>query len=231
MPLLISFKDAVNANGLDQNATDAVYYCDGLYANEAAVRARCPRARLHAITVRGATGKGIFALDSENGDIDTGAKVDFPETETWVSEQIKLGVEPIVVYANQDRWLNLGLLAALGKLLQRLGQPQDRIERWDADYDGVATVPPWASAKQYMDGNVDLNVALAGFFDGPPKPAPDPKFASFKQAFNGGFTRGFNVGYSRRHNRPLPAYVRPSGQAVAYSLGFQAGFVKGWVAC
>jgi hypothetical protein len=159
MALLINFKDAVNANALDPKALDAVYYMDGAFQNEAAVHARCPLAALYAITVRGATGKGVFALDSENGDIDTGARGNFPQTEAWVAAQMRLNVSPIVVYANQDRWLNLGLL----RMLARYG---NRIERWDADYDGVAAVPSWASAKQYMDGTADRNVALADFFTG-----------------------------------------------------------------
>lgn len=165
MSLLINFKDAVNASVLDPNATVAVFYCDGDTANRSAVEDRCPHARLYAITVRGATGPGIFACDSETGDLT------IAQTEAWVAEQIRLNVKPIVVYANQDRWLNLGLLTALAKY-------GDRLERWDADYDGSAVVPSWASAKQYATGSVDLNVAVANFFSGatpvPPKPKPKP---------------------------------------------------------
>lgn len=164
MGVLISFEDAVNASVLDPNATHAVFYMDGNYANRDAVAARCPHARLYAITVRGATGHGIFALDSENGDVDTGARGVFPETEAWVAEQVRLGVSPIVVYANADRWLNLGLLA-------RLEHYGNRIERWDANFDGSTAIPSWASAKQYASSNVDLNVAVANFFgDAPPVP-------------------------------------------------------------
>jgi hypothetical protein len=157
MSLLIDFKDAVDASVLDPNATIGIFYCDGRWPNRAAVAARCPHAKLYAITVEGATGHGIFACDSETGDLTVW------QTESWVAEQVALGVHPIVVYANQDRWLNLGLLAALAHY-------GDRIERWDADYDGIAAVPSWASAKQYMDGSVDLDVALADFFTGAQPP-------------------------------------------------------------
>ena len=167
--MLIDFKDAVTGANLDPTQTHAVYYMDGHFANRAAVAARCPHAKLYGITVTGLTGKDVFALDSENGDIDTGCKGVFPKTEAWVAEQVRLGVSPIVVYANQDRWVNLGLLA-------RLAHYGDRIERWDADYDGVAELPSWASAKQYADpGPVDLNVALANFFGD----APDPHYERF----------------------------------------------------
>jgi hypothetical protein len=162
MTKLIDFKDAVNAGVLDPGATNAVYYMDGRYANRAAVAARCPHAILHAITVRGATGPHVFACDSEAGDLT------IQETEAWVAEQIRLNVDPIVVYADEDRWINLGLLDALAHY-------GTRIERWDADYDGSPTIPPWASAKQYATGDVDLDAARAAFFAGPPPPpAPDP---------------------------------------------------------
>lgn len=160
MAHLINFQDAVDASVLDPNATHAVYYMDGHFQNEQAVRARCPHAKLYAITVRGATGHGVFACDSETGDLD------IPQTEQWVATQVSLGVFPTVVYANRDRWLNLGLLNALAKY-------GHHIERWDADFDGNPIVPLWADAKQYRSTNVDSNVALANFFDAPPPRKPD----------------------------------------------------------
>ena len=158
---LIDFKDAVNAENLDPSATVAVYYADGPEANEAAVRARCPHARLFGITTLGQTGKGIFACDSETGDLTVA------QTEQWVVEQIALGVDPLAVYANENRWINLGLLAALA----RYGK---RIKRWDADWTGEpASMPEWADADQYLGGNVvDLDVARAEFFE--PSIAPKP---------------------------------------------------------
>ena len=154
MSHLINFRDAVDASKLDPNARDAVYYMDGEFANEAEVRARCPHARLHAITVRGATGPHVFACDSELGDLT------IPQTVAWTEEQVKLNVHPIVDYADQDRWLNQGLL-------KELAHYGNRIERWDADYDGSPSLPAWASAKQYADGSADLDVARAAFFGDP----------------------------------------------------------------
>lgn len=151
MPALIDFEDAVTAANLDPTQTHAVYYVDGRYANHGAVAARCPHAKLYGITVRGLTGKGIFACDSETGDLDV------PSTVAWVTEQVRLGVELICVYANLDRWINQGLLAALAKYGKR-------IKRWVAHYTNVRTVEPWADADQYATGNVDHNVALANFF-------------------------------------------------------------------
>lgn len=167
MALLISFKDAVNAAVLDPAATVAVFYCDGRYENRASVAARCPHAKLYAITVRGATGPGIFACDSETGDLTIAQTVD------WVAEQTRLAVYPIVAYADEDRWVNLGLLAALAKY-------GDRIERWDADYDGSPVLPSWASAKQFMSTDVDLDSARADFFTGA-TPAPDYHYERYRE--------------------------------------------------
>jgi hypothetical protein len=159
----IFFQDAVTASNLPSNATHAVYYADGTYANRSAVAARCPHAKLYGITVWGQTGPGIFACDSETGDMDVA------QTVAWVAEQVRLGVQLICVYANLNRWLNEGLKA-------QLDHYGSRIKRWVADYNNVAQIQPWADAEQYSDpGPVDLNVALANFFgDTPPAPPTQP---------------------------------------------------------
>jgi hypothetical protein len=162
---LIEFADTVTAEHLDPNQTHCVYYVDGLYANEAAVRARCPKAKLYGITVEGKTGKDVFACDSETGDLTVAA------TEAWVAAQIGLDVDPCCVYADLDRWENQGLLGALAKY-------GSRIKRWVADYNNVAIVPGGYDAHQYSGGitdAVDKNVALETFFSPSKPPAPvDP---------------------------------------------------------
>lgn len=165
MTAVIDFKDAVNPAALDPNARYAVFYIDGAFANEAAVRARCPHAKLFAITTQGRTGRGIFACDSELGDLTVA------QTEAWVAEQIRLGVELIAVYANLDRWLHQGLRAALSKY-------GSRIKRWVADWNGNPnSLPWWADADQYDSlPDVDLDAARATFFAGvKPKAKPRPK--------------------------------------------------------
>lgn len=155
MPLLLNFRDAVNPSVLDPKALWAVFYMDGHYENEAAVRAQCPHAKLFAITTQGATGHGIFACDSETYDLTVA------QTMAWNAEQFRLGVSPICDYADEDRWENQGLLAEV----QAFEKAHDMtIEKWDADYDGSSDLPAWASAKQYATGDVDLDVARANFF-------------------------------------------------------------------
>lgn len=67
---LISFDDAVTASNLNPNQKVAVFYADGHYANRDAVARQCPNAKLFGITVFGEVGFGIFAADSETGDLD-----------------------------------------------------------------------------------------------------------------------------------------------------------------
>jgi len=211
---LISFQDAVTASNLNPNQLYAVYYIDGIFANRARVAARCPKAKLFGITVSGRTGADVFACDCEPGDLSAA------EAEAWVAQQVKLGVPLVCVYASLDTWTQRGLLAVLAPY-------GHRIKRWVADFNNIPAIPSWADADQFADpGPVDLNVALANFFE---PDLPPPPFTSFNEAFNAGFSRGFDVGYLRRRYRPLPPYVRPAGQRVAYNLGFNAGFVRGWV--
>lgn len=169
--MLIDFKDAVTASNLDPAARYAVFYMDGRFANRAAVARRCPHAKLFGITVTGlVTGVGVFAVDSETGDVPVAG------TLAWLEKQIRLGVHhvhPICAYANEDRWLNEGLLLGVVALEKKYGV---EIEKWDAHYDGIREIPAWASAKQYADpGPVDLDVALASFFGD----VVDPHYAWF----------------------------------------------------
>jgi hypothetical protein len=173
MPALIDFADAVTASNLDPNQTHAVYYVDGRFANRDAVAAQCPHAKLYGITVFGATGPGIFAADSETGDM----TVD--EVVAWAEEQIKLGVRLICVYANLSRFLNEGLLARLQALEKKYGV---KIRKWLAHYTGNPVLEfPWVDAEQYADpGPIDLNVALANFFgDEPQAHTVDPHYNRF----------------------------------------------------
>lgn len=174
--MLINFDDAVTASNLNPAQEFAVYYCDGLYANRAAVAARCPKAKLFGITVFGRTGKGIFACDCETGDLTPA------QAEHWAAAQIALGVELICVYASYDVWVNQGLLAAIQALEQ---QHNVHVRKWVADYNGVASlVASWADADQYADpGPVDHNVAVANFF-GTATPASTTGLLRFAGTFD-----------------------------------------------
>lgn len=168
---MLSFDDAVTAGYLPSNEQFGVYYCDGDYANLAAVRARLPHATLYAITVFGRTGLGVFACDCEQGDLTP------LQAATWVDEQIKLNVPLICVYASADTWLGS---ADLWGVLEKYGP---RIKRWVADYNGVksTTVTLYGrtetfDAHQYnSDPRLDYDVAADGFFTPLPKSVTKPK--------------------------------------------------------
>lgn len=159
--VVIRTKDAVTAANLDPTALFGFYYADGAFANKAAVRARCPNAKLIGITVIGQVGPEFEECDSETGDLP------IPQTEEWVAKSLAIGVYRPRVYANKDRWESLGLFAALEKY-------GDRIQRHQASFDGIAEIPAGYDAKQFLDpGPVDLDICLETFFDTePPKPAP-----------------------------------------------------------
>jgi hypothetical protein len=157
--MTFQFQDAVTAKNLNPNQTHAVYYADGLFANRAAVKARCPKAVLYGITVHGLTGPSVAICDCEKGDLTPAQAV------TWVAEQVRLNVPLIIVYADESTWTN-GLQASLSHYGRR-------IKRWVAHFDNVASIPPGFDCKQYSDpGPVDNNIALNDFFV-PFAPKPD----------------------------------------------------------
>lgn len=147
------FDDAVNAGALSPEQAVCIFYGDGQYANRSAVAARCPNAKLFGVTTSPGTPAqiGLPICDSETFDWT------ISETEGWVVEMVDLNAPLVVVYANADRWLNLGLLAALAKY-------GNRIKRWVAEFDNNPVVPDWADAKQYATGSVDRNVCNDDFF-------------------------------------------------------------------
>src|ERR1700735_2527065 len=137
--LSVRGEDAVTAGNLPANLGYTFAYIDGAFANFDAVRIHCPNAKIQTIT----TGTGdADIIDSETGDADV------PATIAWVERQLAAGVYRPGVYADADRWNNLGLASALAKY-------GNRIKRWLADYDGVADIPAGYDAKQFATNGVD----------------------------------------------------------------------------
>src|SRR5580704_5917847 len=103
---LLTLYDAVTAANLPADAKYAAFYVDGKFANEAAVKARCPHATYLSITVRG----GIAdCCDCETGDLTV------LQAEAWVASRLAAGAYRPVVYASADTWTNGGLRDALAK--------------------------------------------------------------------------------------------------------------------
>jgi len=214
MPL-IDFDDAVTGANLDPRQTHAVFYEDGHFANRAAVAQRCPHAKLYGITVTGAiTGHGVFAIDCEAGDASVATALH------WVEEQIRLGVKLICVYADEDRWLNQGLLAGVEALERKYGV---KVRKWLAHYTGKRALEfPWVDAEQYADpGPVDHNVALANFF-GDALPAPSPHYERFDT------TRRWVLGKTRTERGQVELYdrLRAKQTPTYHPHRLQLGFVR-----
>lgn len=53
---------------------------------------------------------------------------------------------------------------------------------------------------------------------------------NFNENFQGGFLRGFVVGFDRRHHRAIPAPTFAATNSGAFNLGFKDGFNAGWKA-
>lgn len=193
MTKTISFDDSVTATNLPTTQKYGVYYVDGKYANEAAVKVRLPKAKLLGITVTGKTGPDVAVCDCEKGDLTVAQAV------AWVEAQIKLDVDPLVVYANASTWSG-GLKADLAKYGKR-------IKRWVASYPGIgAKVPSGFDAHQYAGGvnvPVDRNIALATFFT--PSALPPSGVGKFSGTFNcdtGKWTIKHRHGSVKWHGKP-----------------------------
>lgn len=172
--MLATMIDAVTTANFPLSTKVAACYMDGRFANVAGVRARLPKAQLLTLTTQGGAAVAD-GCDSEEGDLTA------TETEAWVAARIAAGQRLIVVYANLDRWINQGLLAALAKY-------GDRIKRWLSHPDGVATIPAGYDAKQYLfEKAIDVSVISSTFLTPwtPPKPPNKPKgTVRFKGSFN-----------------------------------------------
>lgn len=137
--------DGVNASRLPTDAQLVAGYVDGLYAWSAADWARFPHSVKVRIAVFSSTNNGEV-LDVETGDATPAESVD------WVLMRRRAGVDPSV-YMNTSTWP--AVRAAFRA--RNVAEPH----YWVAQYDGVASIPAGAVAKQYFNNNqagYDLSV-------------------------------------------------------------------------
>jgi hypothetical protein len=156
--------DAVTPGNIPPTARLVAGYADGRYANLGQMRARFPHATIVSIAVRWTTRAQV--LDVETGDA-TPAEAVLWCTKTMAGTANSL----LTVYCNTSTWP--AVRAAFRGA--RVAEPN----YWIAHYDGVASIPAGAIAKQYADpGPYDLS-AVADHWPGvdpaphqPPPPAP-----------------------------------------------------------
>lgn len=153
------FYDGVDASRLPAAAWGVGGYVDGLYKWSAADWARFPHAVKARIAVFADTDDGHI-LDVEQGNATPAQSVD------WVLMRRRAGVDP-TVYMNTSTWpLVRGAFRARG-----VAEPH----YWVAQYDGVASIPAGAVAKQYYNNDAlgyDLSI-VADHWPGI-DPAPSP---------------------------------------------------------
>lgn len=164
-------EDAVTAANLDPTLEYVFFYANGRYANEAAVRARCPHAELFGITV--IPGEPGWMIDCEAEDFD------LTQAETMLADELAAGQYRPCVYASLSTWLADGLLYAL----ERYGDQIRRAVAWYQDPISYA-IPEWADACQNSTNGVDTWVCLPNFFDAARPPAGPHGIASVRYDFD-----------------------------------------------
>lgn len=144
--------DGVDASRLPTDAQLVAGYVDGLYAWSAADWARFPNSVKVRIAVFSSTNDGEV-LDVEPGDATPAESVD------WVLMRRRAGADP-TVYMNTSTWPTVRSAFSA----RNVAEPH----YWIAQYDGVASLPSDAVAKQYYNNNqagYDLSV-VADYWPG-----------------------------------------------------------------
>lgn len=149
--------DGVDATKLPVSAQLVAGYVDGLYRWSDANWARFPNSVKVRVAVFSQTNDGQV-LDVEPGDATPAQSVD------WVLMRRRAGIDPSV-YMNASTW------PTVRSAFQARGVPEPHY--WVAQYDGVATIPGGAVAKQYYNNN-DLGYDLSIVADHWPGVDPVP---------------------------------------------------------
>jgi hypothetical protein len=155
--------DGVTASNLPVDAQLVAGYVDGLYKWSDADWARFPNSVKVRIAVFSATNDG-HVLDVEPGDATPAESVD------WVLMRRQAGADP-TIYVNTSTW------STVRAAFQARGVPEPHY--WVAQYDGAASIPAGAVAKQYENNQSagwDLSVAADHWpgVDSNPLPTPAP---------------------------------------------------------
>lgn len=158
--------DAVTAANIPINAKMVAGYCDTIRIPQWTDGdwARFPNAIKIRIAKKASTNDG-HVLDVEIGDATPA------QAPGWVVMRRKAGIDP-VIYCNMSTWgaVRDAFVSA------RVAEPQ----YWIAHYDGIATLPAGAIAKQYDNpGPYDLSVVADDFWTGTDMPFTKDDFNFF----------------------------------------------------
>ena len=158
--------DAVTPGQIPTSATMVAGYADGLYANLGAMRTRFPHATVVSIAVRWTTRAQV--LDVESGDATPAQAVQWC-TKTMADKSNK----ELTVYCSVSAWP--GVRAAF----KTAGVTEPNY--WVAAYDGQASVPAGAVAKQFLGDYQGYDKSVVADYwpgvDSGPAPSPQPSGA------------------------------------------------------
>lgn len=176
--------DGITASRLPTGAELVAGYVDGMFAWSAADWARFPASVKVRIAVFSSTNDGEV-LDVEPGNATPAESVD------WVLMRRRAGVDPTV-------YMNMGTWPTVRAAFEARGVAQPHY--WVARYDGVASIPAGAVAKQYYNNDqagYDLS-AVADYWPGiDPTPEADMDAAQanqLQQVYNAIFYGGESMG-------------------------------------
>ncbi|GAA2813903.1 hypothetical protein GCM10010441_43290 [Kitasatospora paracochleata] len=159
--------DAVTVANIPSEAEMVAGYVDGKFANMTEMSARFPQAVHVPIAVFPSTNAGVV-LDVEPGD----ARPD--QAPGWVQMRRSAGVDP-TVYCDSSRW------PTVRAAFDSVGVAQPHY--WIADFDGDASIPAGAVAKQYQSTHAFDKSVVADFWPGVDSaPQQGPGFQPFPGA-------------------------------------------------
>lgn len=148
--------DSIDVANFPANPQMVAGYVDGRWPNLTALQTRFPNAVHVSITTSYTGTPGAHVIDCETGD-------STPQTAAaWAKAELAAGRLP-AIYCNGSTW------PAVKAEVAALGITEQMADRyWIAAYDGVATIPAGAIAKQYRSDtaqNLDYSV-VADYWPG-----------------------------------------------------------------
>lgn len=199
----VTMYDDVNVSLLPADATHIACYVDGTYENQAAIRARFPKARLLTIDVRGSYRNGD-CLDVEPGDATNADAVGW-----FKAREGHTSTPKPVLYTSASN------VAALVATMTAAGIARDRYYVWSAHYNGIPHICggcgyPTADGTQWTDHALGRSLdqsLMEGYVFGAGPVQQHPNVTAMRAA-------------ARRALRanPRPSRIRTAAQSVLRAL-------------
>lgn len=187
--------DSTTVSDVPETATMIAGYVDGNYRTVDALHERFPKAKIVTVTVLGTPGANV--CDTEPGNIGIAAAA------RWAAGEVAAGRHP-TLYCMASQWPQV-------KAAVKANGVTGKVSYWIAQYDGKASIPAGAVAKQYASSDVpagqpghtsghkDVSI-VASYWPGV-DPPPAVRLSPVTRAAVRLATRGLK----RRHRQVTPA--------------------------